>query len=354
MTTNRPARELAAALSEYAEAVCRTYLSNGKKQGNHWVVGDIGNNPGQSLYVRLTAGQKAAGKWTDAATGEHGDLLDLIQAVRGFSDLREAMDEARAFLALPRPPELELRGGPFAPAPRNSPESARRLFRAAKPIAGTPAAAYLASRGLVGISSNTLRYHSSCYYKAHDDAPTESWPALLAAITDIQGTIMGVHRTWLDRSGAGKAPIAEPRKSMGHQFGNGARFSGLAEHLMVAGEGLESVLSVRVALPRLPAVAGLSANHLAVLEFAPGIQRLYIARDGDAEGTRAADALRERADKAGIPEVRDLYPYHDDFNADLQKLGPADLAEHIAVQLDPADLRWLLLKPRSERAVRVA
>jgi hypothetical protein len=65
MTTNRPARELAAALSEYAEAVCRTYLSNGKKQGNHWVVGDIGNNPGQSLYVRLTAGQKAAGKWTD-------------------------------------------------------------------------------------------------------------------------------------------------------------------------------------------------------------------------------------------------------------------------------------------------
>ena len=33
------------------------------------------------MFVRLTgpAGKGAAGKWTDAATGEHGDLLDLIR-----------------------------------------------------------------------------------------------------------------------------------------------------------------------------------------------------------------------------------------------------------------------------------
>jgi hypothetical protein len=65
MITHRPARELAAALSQHAEAACRTYLSNGKRRGNYWVVGDTGNNPGQSLYVRLTSGRQAAGKWTD-------------------------------------------------------------------------------------------------------------------------------------------------------------------------------------------------------------------------------------------------------------------------------------------------
>jgi hypothetical protein len=140
-------------------------------------------------------------------------LLDLIQAVRGFTDLRAAMDEARVFLALPCPQEPQERGAPLAPAPRHLPERARRLFRSAKPIAGTPAATYLASRGLIGISSAALRYHPSCYYKASDDAPTESWPALLAAITNIQGIILGVHRTWLDRSGAGKAPVPEPRNS---------------------------------------------------------------------------------------------------------------------------------------------
>ena len=108
-----------------------------------------------------------------------------------------------------------------------------------------------------------------------------------------------------------------------------------------------------MALPRVPAVAGLSANHLAVLEFPPGVKRLYIACDGDAEGTRAADTLCERAEKAGIPEVRDLYPFHDDFNTDLARLGPDGLAGHIAVQLAPED-SWWLIQAQPEGIVQVA
>src|SRR3954451_3122418 len=146
MSTNQSARELAAELSRHAEAVCRTYLSNGKRQGHHWIVGDVVNNPGRSLYVRLTPDRKAAGRWADAATGQYGDSLDLIQAACGFVDLRSAADEARRFLALPRP-EPEERRDRLPPAPRHSADNARRLFRAGKPIAGTPAAAYLARRG---------------------------------------------------------------------------------------------------------------------------------------------------------------------------------------------------------------
>ena len=64
------------------------------------------NTPGRSLYVRLSGpdyGPGAAGKWTDAATGEHGDLLDLIRLNRDLAALASAIDEARSFLALPRP-----------------------------------------------------------------------------------------------------------------------------------------------------------------------------------------------------------------------------------------------------------
>src|SRR3954471_15863365 len=129
MSTNHSARDLAAELSRHAEAVCRTYLSNGKRQGHHWSVGDVGNNPGRSLYVRLVPSRTAAGRWADAATGEYGDLLDLIQAACSFADLRSAMDEARRFLALPRPKPEERRDSP-SPAPRSSAERARRLFRA--------------------------------------------------------------------------------------------------------------------------------------------------------------------------------------------------------------------------------
>src|SRR3954466_203404 len=203
MSTIHSARDLAAELSRHAEAVCRTYLWNGKRQGHHWIVGDVGNNPGRSLYVRLTPARNAAGRWADAATGQYGDLLDLIQAACSLADLCSAMDEARRFLCLPRP-EPEEHQDRLALAPRHSAERARRLFRAGQPIAGTLAAAYLAHRGLIGVTSRVLRYHPACFYKASDNAPTESWPALLAAITDPRGAITGVHRLQRLDAGAGE------------------------------------------------------------------------------------------------------------------------------------------------------
>src|SRR5439155_722592 len=75
------AADLALRLARDAEAVCRHYLSNGCRSGRYWIAGDAMNTRGRSLYVRLQGpdyGPGAAGKWTDAATGEHGDLLDLI------------------------------------------------------------------------------------------------------------------------------------------------------------------------------------------------------------------------------------------------------------------------------------
>ena len=62
------AAELAHRLAREAEAVCRHYLSNGRRQGRYWLVGDVQNTPGRSLFVRLTgpdAGRGAAGKWTE-------------------------------------------------------------------------------------------------------------------------------------------------------------------------------------------------------------------------------------------------------------------------------------------------
>jgi hypothetical protein len=81
------AAALARRLAGNAEAVCRHYLSNGRREGRWWTVGDVANTPGRSLFVRLhgpEAGRGAAGKCTDAATGEHGDLLDLIARARGL------------------------------------------------------------------------------------------------------------------------------------------------------------------------------------------------------------------------------------------------------------------------------
>ena len=53
------------------------------------------NTPGRSLYVRLsgpTSGPGAAGKWTDSATGQHGDLLDLIALNMGIVTLKDTLE----------------------------------------------------------------------------------------------------------------------------------------------------------------------------------------------------------------------------------------------------------------------
>ena len=54
------------------------------------------------------------------------------------------------------------------------------------------------------------------------------------------------------------------------------------------------MLALKSVLPDLPMIAGLSANHLAALEFSSSSRRLYIARDNDAAGLRAANRLHDR------------------------------------------------------------
>ena len=335
---------LAHRLARDAEAVCRHYLSNGRRQGRYWLVGDVANTPGRSLFVRLTgpdSGKGSAGKWTDAATGQHGDLLDLIAMNRRLDRLRDVLDEARTFLSLPRPERKSDRREQQSPAPSGSPESARRLFAMSQPIAGTIAEAYLRSRGIPPLHGiGALRFHPRCYYRPDADAPTETWPALIAAVTDLGGKITGAHRTWLDPSGERKAPIDTPRRAMGHLLGYAVRF-GVADDVMAAGEGIETMLSLRSVLPRLPMVAALSANHLAAILFAPTLRRLYVARDDDPAGHAAMATLTERAHTAGI-EALPLLPALSDFNEDLLHLGIERLRAALRLQVAPEDMARLM------------
>ena len=103
---------VAAALSLRAEAVCRHYLPHGRRQGRYWVAGDLDGARGRSLFVRL-APPGTPGKWTDAAEGTHGDLLDIVRHRSGAPSLRAALDEAHSFLALPASPgpRFESRAG---------------------------------------------------------------------------------------------------------------------------------------------------------------------------------------------------------------------------------------------------
>ena len=227
----RDAAELARRLAREAEAVCRHYLSNGKREGRYWLVGDVHNTPGRSMFVRLQDSPKGpAGKWTDAATGEHGDLLDIIRESLGLRDFREVAEEARRFLNLPRTNRNSPQNPFVRAAPAGSQEAARRLFAISQPIEGTVVETYLQRRGIAHVHhGGSLRFHPRCYYRPDEHLPTETWPAMIACVTDLDGRITGVHRTWLDPDGfdrfrLGKAPIDTPRRAMGDLLGNAVRF----------------------------------------------------------------------------------------------------------------------------------
>jgi hypothetical protein len=382
-------------LARNAEAVCRHYLSNGRRQGGYWIVGDLGNNPGRSLYVRLRISAKgAAGKFNDAATGEHGDLLDIIRETRGLRTFPEAVAEARRFLGQPdqaRPCrtrraspvrcastslEFAQHSAAALPAMSSTSEAARRLFGASQPITGTLAELYLHRRGIIDhTDTDVLRFHPSCRYRldeeehrphpaddadGQDPSPNPHYrllPALIAAVTDDAGIITGVQRTYLDAEmldsdapfadRLGKALFSSPRRALGDLLGQGVRFgppesAATDTSVMAAGEGIETMLSLRMILPALPMIAALSASHLAALQFPLGLRRLYIAQDADPAGRHASRKLRDRAETAGIEAIV-LMPMLDDLNGDLRRFGTESMRHHLGQQLRLEDIKRFLM-----------
>ena len=339
------ASDLAGRLASDAEAVCRHYLPAGRRSGRYWLVGDVHGTPGGSMFVRLDgpqSGKGAAGKWTDAATGEHGDLLDVIRNSLGLVDFVDVADEARRFLNMPRPtPIVRPPCEKPPPAPSGSAEAARRLFAMSQVLSGTLVETYLRNRTITALHETaSLRFHPNCYWRPDGGGPTRQLPAMVAAVTDLSGAITGAHRTWLSPDGSAKAAVDPTRKAMGGLLGQGVWF-GSAGDVMAAGEGIETVLSLRTALPDLPVQAALSAAHLAAILLPDGLGRLYILRDRDPAGETARETLRTRAAGVGV-EALVLMPRHGDFNDDLRHDGVDALRARLALQLHPDDIARFL------------
>jgi hypothetical protein len=135
-------------------------------------------------------------------------------------------------------------------------ESVERLWQAALPITGTPAAAYLEARGLTPPARLTqdlkfvpdLGYHGFANAEADRTSPLGSYPAMLAAIRAVDGTIIGLHRTYLDPSRPRKLTPPGDRsrnaakKVMGEQRGGMICLGEIGQTLAI-GEGIETVLS---------------------------------------------------------------------------------------------------------------
>lgn len=91
------AGDVSMALAGRAADVAAYLLPGGKKAGNEWKAGSVNGDAGNSLSVRLTGAK--AGVWSDFASGEKGDLIDLWMACRGLA-VAQALHEAKDWLGV--------------------------------------------------------------------------------------------------------------------------------------------------------------------------------------------------------------------------------------------------------------
>lgn len=178
------AAEISADLARNAEAFCRSYFPNGRKVGNYWQVGNVSGDAGRSLTVRLRPnGGREAGKWTDHASGEFGDLLDLLEHRIGTHNYIELRREALSFLGRPETHAATQQTASFqAPRTSDNVEAGRKLFNSGRPFLKTDAEGYLRARGIARFGP-ALKFHPSAFFR-DEKGELGKLPALLAGIVD--------------------------------------------------------------------------------------------------------------------------------------------------------------------------
>lgn len=189
-----------------------------------------------------------------------------------------------------------------------------------------PASLYLHARGLSADTwphtGGAIRHHAALPYYTVTGRKNKTllighFPAMIAAITDINGQLQGLHLTYLQQREnarwckarllhpdtgeplpAKKMRARRPEALRGAAVQTGKPYP---QGCLIVAEGIETALAAR-ALFKLSAVAALSANGLSRYQWPPDTQSLFIAADNDPNqtGQQAAESLARRAFKSGI------------------------------------------------------
>jgi hypothetical protein len=169
---------------------------------------------------------------------------------------------------------------------------------------------YLRSRGITLAAPRTLRWTRSCWH----DLERASRPAMIAAVADIDGSMIAIQRTYLRSDGLGKAPIEHQRLSLGPTKGGSVRLATAGPLLMVA-EGVETALSAMQACD-LPAWATLSNIGLEHLILPAWVREVIVLADHDRNGVgqRSARIAGQRWLREGRKVRIALPPDPGDFN----------------------------------------
>ena len=254
--------------------------------------------------------------------GWTGDVLDFVKESYRVS-LIEAIDMLDGGVLR----ELEQQRAPAKPK-SDMRAVAQRIVDASVPIDGTPAEAYLRSRGITMPLPHTLRFARIAPPKidgngllaANGPAPL---PALIGIVTDPAGALLGVQRTYLTENGRKAAttptesdPKPKVKYSLGQVIGGAIQLGPPAASMLVT-EGLEDGLTLAQALGRSVWVAA-GTSMMPQMTFEDVTRAIVIGADGDAAGSVAAGKAAEAFAATGLAvRIMRPNPPYKDFNDEL-------------------------------------
>jgi hypothetical protein len=275
----------------------------------------------------FSLGQIAGGELLQA-TDVEDTLLDaaLARKIPMGEARRTIKSGLRAGQRKPRGPSQDVNGSPDSSSGRDATGGnhrddgrifAARLWREARPIAGTPAELYLCQRGMKGELPSSLRFSPAV------TMPCGSrHPAMLAAITDpVTGEFLALQRTALTPDGR-KASIEPAKATLGSSAGGAVVIGELAKgETLVEGEGIETVLSATNAVSALPGIATLSSGTLGRVPLPENLTTIIILGEHGSERCAEEAAARRHAEGRKVFIAYTPAKEHKDLNGYLMDHG---------------------------------
>lgn len=376
------------ALKDRCEELCAELLG-GRQVKGEWIAASTEEGGiGDSLGVGLRGAKR--GKWYHFATGLGGDLVGLVNYARfNNADMKRALAWSKDFIGGKIEPETEkdrelrLLRQRAAERKEEREERARQgkarfhfLFdeKTVADWAGTPAWHYLNNRldgrlAQLGHLPGCIRFHPALYNaQLSTRERAVELPAMIAAVVNVEGSVIALHRTWLVKRGAGDeswdrlraedlAAYAgrtsdgrelKGKKVLGSFRGGTIRLWAGRRYNLDTGEvklgvqwprlprgasimlceGIETGLSLALAMPERRIVTTVSIDGFADVVLPPCFDKVTIAADRDDKNERqkaATSAAIERAKLAHANAGRKLqivYPPEgiDDWNTALKQV----------------------------------
>jgi putative DNA primase/helicase len=260
---------------------------DGRRGGGGWTAtcpAHDDRNP--SLSIRETPNGKILVRCH--AGCEQAQVIDALRA-RELWPANDRQHQAKTTRPPSRQPSHRLRVGESA----DRTAAALKIWQSAAPAANTLVETYLQSRGINITPPTSLRFHPALQHPSGG-----LWPCMVALVTDgVEGAPLAIHRTYLARDGAGKAPIEPQKLMLGPCRGGVVRLAQPSALLMI-GEGIETCLSAMQATGH-PVWAALSTSGLRSLDLPRDVREVIVLADGDEPGEAAARACARRWKREG-------------------------------------------------------